>query len=133
MGDAMAQAVMDWNRRYEENDTPWDKGEAHPVLRDMLARDALSGRVLVPGCGAGHDVRELAAAAALGCDYALMSPVLPTASHPGAATLGFNGLSALTAHTSLPVYALGGLTTGHLAEAQAAGAQGVALMRAAWG
>jgi len=60
VGDAMAQAVMDWNRRYEENDTPWDKGEAHPVLRDMLARDALSGRVLVPGCGSGHDVRELA-------------------------------------------------------------------------
>ena len=56
----MGQAVMDWNRRYEENDTPWDKGEAHPVLRDMLAHDALSGRVLVPGCGSGHDVRELA-------------------------------------------------------------------------
>jgi methyl halide transferase len=51
---------MDWNRRYEEKDTPWDKGEAHPVLRDMLAHGALSGRVLVPGCGTGHDVRELA-------------------------------------------------------------------------
>jgi hypothetical protein len=48
VGNAMGQAVMDWNRRYEENDTPWDKGEAHPVLRDMLAHDALSGRVLVP-------------------------------------------------------------------------------------
>lgn len=51
---------MDWNLRYASGDTPWDKGEAHPVLRDMLARGALGGRVLVPGCGTGHDVRELA-------------------------------------------------------------------------
>ena len=51
---------MDWNQRYETGDTPWDKGEAHPVLRDMLTHGALSGRVLVPGCGTGHDVRELA-------------------------------------------------------------------------
>jgi SAM-dependent methyltransferase len=51
---------MDWNRRYEENDTPWDKGSAHPVLRDLLTHGALAGRVLVPGCGSGHDVRELA-------------------------------------------------------------------------
>jgi SAM-dependent methyltransferase len=51
---------MDWNQRYEAGDTPWDKGEAHPVLRDMLTHGALSGRVLVPGCGTGHDVRELA-------------------------------------------------------------------------
>lgn len=51
---------MDWNRRYEEGDTPWDKGEAHPVLQPMLARGVLRGRILVPGCGTGHDVRELA-------------------------------------------------------------------------
>jgi SAM-dependent methyltransferase len=51
---------MDWNLRYAEGDTPWDKGEAHPVLRDMIAHGALSGRILVPGCGAGHDVRALA-------------------------------------------------------------------------
>lgn len=51
---------MDWNRRYEQGDTPWDKGGAHPVLADILPRGALSGRVLVPGCGTGHDVRELA-------------------------------------------------------------------------
>jgi SAM-dependent methyltransferase len=51
---------MDWNRRYEEGDTPWDKGGAHPVLRDLLTHGVLAGRVLVPGCGSGHDVRELA-------------------------------------------------------------------------
>jgi SAM-dependent methyltransferase len=52
--------MTDWNQRYVEGDTPWDKGAAHPVLADMLTHGALSGRVLVPGCGTGHDVRELA-------------------------------------------------------------------------
>jgi methyl halide transferase len=51
---------MDWNLRYIEGDTPWDKGGAHPALDAAIARGALSGRVLVPGCGTGHDVRVLA-------------------------------------------------------------------------
>jgi len=60
LGNALGASMTDWNRRYGENDTPWDKGGSHPVLREMLFRGALSGRVLVPGCGTGHDVRELA-------------------------------------------------------------------------
>lgn len=60
MGKPLGASLMDWNQRYEESDTPWDKGEAHPVLFDMLTHGALTGRVLVPGCGTGHDVRELA-------------------------------------------------------------------------
>jgi methyl halide transferase len=60
MGHTLGQTMTDWNKRYEDADTPWDKGEAHPVLLDMLTRSALTGRVLVPGCGTGHDVRELA-------------------------------------------------------------------------
>jgi len=52
---------MDWNLRYRENDTPWDKGAGHPVLQDRLVGFAQTDRVLVPGCGFGHDVRLLAA------------------------------------------------------------------------
>lgn len=52
---------MDWDARYAEGDTPWDKGAAHPVLFDALTQDVFSGRVLVPGCGTGHDARALAA------------------------------------------------------------------------
>ena len=51
---------MDWNRRYAEKDTPWDKGLAHPVLGQPSSQGILKGRVLVPGCGTGHDVRALA-------------------------------------------------------------------------
>ncbi len=60
LGHAVGETLMDWNRRYEMDDTPWDQGEAHPVLLDMLTHGTLVGRVLVPGCGTGHDVRELA-------------------------------------------------------------------------
>jgi len=52
---------LEWQRRYEENDTPWDKGTAAPPLVDYLKTHAISGGVLLPGCGRGHDARVLAA------------------------------------------------------------------------
>lgn len=55
---------MDWNARWIEGDTPWDKGAPAPPLLEFLKSDEgshLSGAdVLVPGCGSGHDVRALA-------------------------------------------------------------------------
>ena len=65
--------ARDWNAAYEEGDTPWDKGCASPPLIEFLKLQSISGRVLVPGCGAGHDVRALAAQGAevVGLDIAL--------------------------------------------------------------
>ena len=51
---------MDWEQRYRDGDTPWDKGEASPGLVDYLKQHPLKGSVLVPGCGVGHDVRAIA-------------------------------------------------------------------------
>jgi 8-oxo-dGTP diphosphatase len=79
-----------------------------------------------------HDAVELAHAAAIEADYALLSPVLPTLTHPGAATLGWNTFSALAAASPIPVYGLGGLEPGDVALAQSHGAHGVALLRGAW-
>lgn len=50
---------VDWEGRYTAGDTPWEKGAPHPALVDWLRRNPLPGRILVPGCGAGHDVREI--------------------------------------------------------------------------
>lgn len=49
---------------YKEGDTHWDKGEASPCLIDWLQGKfaQYDGRVLVPGCGFGHDVRAWAQA-----------------------------------------------------------------------
>ena len=51
-----------WEARYEHNDTPWDKGCPHPALQSWLGSQDLGNRgaAVVPGCGAGADVRALA-------------------------------------------------------------------------
>jgi SAM-dependent methyltransferase len=62
----------DWESMYQSSETPWDKGAPSPALVDFLAENAVTGRVLVPGCGFGHDVRALAAGGAevIGIDIA---------------------------------------------------------------
>lgn len=63
-----------WRQRYLAGDTPWDKGRAHPALEHWLQKGVVSAgeRVLIPGCGAGHDARSWAAAGAfaIGLDIA---------------------------------------------------------------
>jgi SAM-dependent methyltransferase len=54
----------EWEERYLAGDTPWEKGAAHPALVEWLKTNPLPGRILVPGCGSGHDVRALAKAGA---------------------------------------------------------------------
>ncbi len=76
-----------------------------------------------------HDAAELARAVELGLDYALLGPVLPTASHPGATTLGWEGFARCVAGCEIPVLALGGLRPEMLETARQAGAHGIALMR----
>lgn len=75
-----------------------------PVARLWLRR---RGAVLTAAC---HSPAALARAAALGADLALLSPVFPTRSHPGAATLGPVRFALWAGRAGLPVAALGGVT-----------------------
>jgi SAM-dependent methyltransferase len=61
-----------WQSRYEAGETHWDKGAASPPLLEFLAGERVEGRVLVPGCGSGHDVRAIAmqGAEVVGMDFA---------------------------------------------------------------
>lgn len=79
-----------------------------------------------------HNMEELRRAEALGCDFALLSPVMPTKSHPGAPHLGWEKFTAIAAGSSIPVYALGGLTHDDMQTAWQHGAHGLALLRQAW-
>lgn len=93
----------------------------------------LKERPAVGWCGAScHNAEELRRAEALGCDFALLSPVLPTLSHPGTPPLGWESFAALAAGSSIPVYALGGLTHADMQTAWRHGAHGIALLRQAW-
>ena len=57
-----------------------------------------------------HDLAEIALANRLGAAAVMLSPVFPTRSHPGAATLGPLRFWALAARVAVPVIALGGMT-----------------------
>ena len=49
---------MSWEERYQQKDTPWDKGAPTPILLRLLKTNSEcfeGGDVLVPGCGYGHD------------------------------------------------------------------------------
>ncbi|SDX33928.1 8-oxo-dGTP diphosphatase [Allochromatium warmingii] len=91
-----------------------------------------------PGCatdliGAScHDPAQLAHAAALRVDYALLSPVKVTATHPEASPLGWSRFAEWVEAAQVPVYALGGLTADDLPEAIEHGAQGIAAIQGLW-
>jgi len=79
-----------------------------------------------------HDRDELAHAGALGLDFAVLGPVRPTPTHPGAPTLGLDGFARVVDGARLPVFALGGLGPADLDPAIAHGAHGIAMRRTAW-
>lgn len=80
-----------------------------------------------------HDERELRHAAAIDVDFAVLSPIAPTASHPEAVPLGWERAQTLLDGVAIPVFLLGGLGPDALPQAWACGAQGVAGIRAFWG
>ena len=93
----------------------------------------LRERPAVDWCAAScHSAEELRSAEALGCEFALLSPVLPTKSHPGERHLGWDNFAAIAAGSSIPVYALGGLKHEDMQTAWQHGAHGIALLRQVW-
>jgi 8-oxo-dGTP diphosphatase len=85
----------------------------------------------VVGCSC-HNALELEHAVRIGADFATLSPVAPTASHPDAPVLGWSLFQTLAEAAALPVYALGGLSPAQLLQAGEHGAQGVAGIRGFW-
>ena len=76
-----------------------------------------------------HTAADLERAANLDIDFVVLSPVLPTASHPDAAGMGWDTFGQFVEHLTIPVYALGGMRPEMLETAKAHGAHGIALMR----
>jgi 8-oxo-dGTP diphosphatase len=97
------------------------------MLREVPARP--QGILVGASC---HSREEIAQAAHMGVDFAVLGPVNATPTHPFATPLGWQGFAGMATGTRIPVFALGGLTAADLAEAIDHGAHGVALRRAAW-
>ncbi len=80
-----------------------------------------------------HDQAQLQQALKLEVDFVVVSPVQATASHPGAAVLGWEGFAALAEASTVPVYALGGMEEKHITLSRQHGGQGISAIRALWG
>lgn len=101
----------------------------HLTSRDLMALSARPENIkwLAASC---HNLEQLQHAQNIGVDFAVLAPVLPTQTHPGAAVLGWKQFAELVAEVNLPVYALGGMTKSSLIIARQHGGQGIAAIRA---
>ena len=79
-----------------------------------------------------HNEEDLVKASKLNVNYAFISPVLTTRSHPEREALGWNILGNLIKKVNFPVYALGGMTPTDLKTANSHGAYGVAMIGSIW-
>jgi 8-oxo-dGTP diphosphatase len=79
-----------------------------------------------------HSLESLKQAQAVKADFAMLSPVEKTRSHPDTEPLGWDVFAQAVACSNIPVYALGGMTTDHINKAWSHGAQGVAGISSWW-
>jgi 8-oxo-dGTP diphosphatase len=79
-----------------------------------------------------HTREEMARAADLEVDFALLGPVNATPTHADASPLGWQGFSTAVTGARVPVYAIGGLKASDLATAIDHGAHGIASRRLVW-
>jgi cyclopropane fatty-acyl-phospholipid synthase-like methyltransferase len=55
------KVTTNWEGHYQSGKTGWDRGEISPVLQKWLNKGTLQRcKILIPGCGHGHEVVELA-------------------------------------------------------------------------
>lgn len=80
-----------------------------------------------------HNRQELRQANHIGVDFVVISPVKKTSSHPHATPLGWKNFSQLCRQSSVPAYALGGMSVEDIPLAHEHGAQGIAAISGLWG
>lgn len=95
-------------------------------LMQLRERPLSGARWVAASC---HDLAELQQAERLGLDFAVLSPVARTLTHPDRNPLGWPAFAAWVAQVNIPVFALGGLSVDDLPQARACGAQGIAGIR----
>jgi 8-oxo-dGTP diphosphatase len=100
-----------------------------PSEQLMRLKQRPETRIWAASC---HDATELAQAAALSADFVVLSPVLPTPTHPDAAGIGWKKFSGFVNNYPVPVYALGGMKRELLETAMRHGAHGVGLLSGIW-
>jgi 8-oxo-dGTP diphosphatase len=98
-------------------------------LMELHDRPLPAGLWVAASC---HNAEELALAAKIGVDFAVLSPVQRTASHPDCEPVGWSAFGSLVEWCPLPVFALGGVSREDLELSWQQGGQGIAGIRALW-
>ena len=95
-------------------------------LMDLKQGELKSGYRYLAAC---HDLSALMHAEQIGCEAALLSPVLTTATHPDTPALGWEQFKQMAEQVQIPVFALGGMKTEELDYAKSQHAYGIAGIR----
>jgi 8-oxo-dGTP diphosphatase len=129
--DGRAQLMLKGPLQWLENfpQAGWHLSSAQ--LHELAAggRPLPQDRWLAASC---HTADELMLAQQLQVDFITLSPLLPTATHPGASALGWQQAADLLRAFNQPAFLLGGLGRADLPRARQAGAQGIAAIRGLW-
>lgn len=132
--EAFARSVLELARPFKakvllNSGPPIGDGIHFTAKQMMTLRERPRGVLAAASC---HSREELEQAMRLELDFAVLGPVMPTASHPGAQTLGWEQFAAMARGASIPVYAIGGMKPADLPHAWCAGAHGLAMISGAW-
>lgn len=98
-------------------------------MRDAVSRSTVAHRLIV--LQSVHSLAEAEAAVAAGADGVLLGTIWATHTHPGRTPSGPELIDRV-ARCGVPVWAVGGVTPEHAAEAFDAGAWGVAAISSIW-
>lgn len=100
------------------------------LLMRLRNRPLPANRLVGASC---HSMAELKHAEEIGVDFACLSPLFSTRSHPSARVLGLEKFQALVSACTVPVFAMGGVDKSDLQRVQQAGGCGIAGISAYWG
>lgn len=99
------------------------------TMKGLVERPLDQGYWIGASCHIGD---ELVKASAIKADFALLSPVKSTSSHPEMEPMGWEIFSRLAESIDIPVYALGGLRPEDLRQARCHHARGIAMISGLW-
>ena len=139
--DKIIRKISDICNKYEckfiINGTP-DDAKIYPCHGIHLTSQLLLGLESRPLPGdqwisaSCHNQEELNHACRIGLDFAVLSPVQSTVSHPGTEPLGWDAFAGMVRSSTIPVYALGGMEFSDLRKARINGGQGIAMISGVW-
>jgi 8-oxo-dGTP diphosphatase len=94
-----------------------------------LYRQKFPEKIISASC---HDKKDIELANKLDLNFIVLSPILATQSHPEQFPMGWKKFKILVNEAKMPVFALGGMSTDNLLQAQKKGGRGIAAIRGLW-